>query len=55
MNVGRKKVEGKAVMGLALDDSLPQELLDEIGAVPEVDDVRAVELSLPALPATPRT
>ncbi len=55
MNVGRKKVEGKAVMGLALDDSLPQELLDEIRAVPEVDDVRAVELSLPALPATART
>ena len=24
MNVGRKKVEGKAVMGLALDDPLPR-------------------------------
>lgn len=55
MNVGRKKVEGKAVMGLALDDSLSPEVLDEIQAVPEVDDVRAVELSLPALPAAPRT
>lgn len=45
MNVGRRKVEGKAVMGLALDDQLPAELLDEIRAVPGVDGVRAVELS----------
>ncbi len=55
MNVGRKKVEGKAVMGLALDDSLSPEVLEEIQAVSEVDDVRAVELSLPELPGTART
>jgi D-3-phosphoglycerate dehydrogenase len=46
MNVGRKKVEGKAVMGLALDDPLPAAALNEIRAVRGVDSVRAVELSL---------
>jgi predicted regulator of amino acid metabolism with ACT domain len=46
MNVGRKKVEGKAVMGLALDDPLPGAALEEIRAIPGVDGVRAVELSL---------
>jgi D-3-phosphoglycerate dehydrogenase len=48
MNVGRRKVEGKAVMGLALDEVLPAPVLDEIRAVPGVDSVRAVELSLPS-------
>jgi D-3-phosphoglycerate dehydrogenase len=46
MNVGRKKVEGKAVMALALDDPLPAAVLEEIRAIPGVDGVRAVELSL---------
>jgi D-3-phosphoglycerate dehydrogenase len=46
MNVGRKKVEGKAVMGLALDDPLPAATLDEIRGVRGVDGVRAVELWL---------
>jgi D-3-phosphoglycerate dehydrogenase len=46
MNVGRKKVEGKAVMGLALDDPLPETVLDELRNIPGVDGVRAVELSL---------
>jgi D-3-phosphoglycerate dehydrogenase len=46
MNVGRKKVEGKAVMGLALDDPLPEALLGELRGIPGVDGVRAVELSL---------
>ena len=46
MNVGRKKVEGKAVMALAMDDPLPAAVLDEIRAIPGVDGVRAVELSL---------
>jgi D-3-phosphoglycerate dehydrogenase len=46
MNVGRKKVEGKAVMGLALDDPLPEEVLAELRSIPGVDGVRAVELSL---------
>ena len=46
MNVGRKKVEGRAVMALALDDPLPPAVLDEIRAIPGVDGVRAVELSL---------
>jgi D-3-phosphoglycerate dehydrogenase len=46
MNVGRKKVEGKAIMGLALDDPLPASVLEEIRRVPGVDAVRAVELSL---------
>ncbi|MCL5735948.1 MAG: phosphoglycerate dehydrogenase [Actinobacteria bacterium] len=45
MNVGRKKVEGKAIMGLALDDPLPPAALDEIRAVPGLDSVRAVELT----------
>jgi D-3-phosphoglycerate dehydrogenase len=46
MNVGRKKVEGKAVMALALDDPLPAAVLKEISAIPGVAGVRAVELSL---------
>jgi D-3-phosphoglycerate dehydrogenase len=46
MNVGRKKVEGKAVMGLALDDPVSAAALEEIRAIPGVDGVRAVELSL---------
>jgi len=46
MNVGRKKVEGKAVMGLALDDPLPDDVLVELRSIPGVDGVRAVELSL---------
>ena len=46
MNVGRKKVEGKAVMGLALDDPLPQAVLQEIQALEGIDGVRAVELPL---------
>jgi D-3-phosphoglycerate dehydrogenase / 2-oxoglutarate reductase len=46
MNVGRKKVEGKAVMGLALDDPLPDNVLVELRSIPGVDGVRAVELSL---------
>jgi D-3-phosphoglycerate dehydrogenase len=46
MNVGRKKMEGKAVMGLALDDQLPAAVLDELRNIPRVDGVRAVELSL---------
>jgi len=46
MNVGRKKVEGKAVMALALDDPLPEAVLEELRNIPGVDGVRAVELSL---------
>jgi D-3-phosphoglycerate dehydrogenase / 2-oxoglutarate reductase len=46
MNVGRKKVQGRAVMGLALDDQLPAAVLDEIRGVQGVDGVRAVQLSL---------
>jgi hypothetical protein len=39
-------VEGKAVMGLALDDPLPEDVLAELRSIPGVDGVRAVELSL---------
>ena len=39
-------VEGKAVMGLALDDPLPPAALEEIQAIEAIDGVRAVELSL---------
>jgi len=46
MNVGRKKVEGKAVMGLALDDALSEAALGELCNVRGIDGVRAVELSL---------
>ncbi len=50
MNVGRKKVEGKAVMGLALDDPLPSAILDEVRKISGVDGVRAVELPVAARP-----
>jgi D-3-phosphoglycerate dehydrogenase len=46
MNVARKEVEGKAVMALAIDDPLPAKVLEEIRAIPGVNGVRAVELSL---------
>ncbi|GAB4255736.1 MAG: phosphoglycerate dehydrogenase [Thermoleophilia bacterium] len=44
MNVGRKKVEGKAVMGVALDERLPQEVMDEIVAMDGFYEGRVVEL-----------
>ena len=44
MNVGRKKIEGKAVMGVALDDPISQDLLDEICKLPGFGEARAVEL-----------
>jgi D-3-phosphoglycerate dehydrogenase / 2-oxoglutarate reductase len=45
MNVGRKKVEGKAIMGLALDERLPADVFEEVQRVPGVDGVRQVELT----------
>ncbi|MHB0915652.1 MAG: phosphoglycerate dehydrogenase [Thermoleophilia bacterium] len=39
MNVGRKKIGGKAVMSITLDKPIPAEILDEIRAEPEFDDV----------------
>jgi D-3-phosphoglycerate dehydrogenase len=45
MNVGRKKVEGKAIMGLALDEKLPADVFEEVQRVAGVDGVRQVELS----------
>ncbi len=44
MNVGRKKVEGRAVMGVALDQPISQALLDEIATMPGFYEARAVEL-----------
>jgi hypothetical protein len=44
--VDRALREGKAVMGLALDDPLPAAVFDELRDIPGVDSVRAVELSL---------
>ena len=44
MNVGRRKAEGRAVMGVALDDRIPQAVLDEICAMPGFHEARAVEL-----------
>ena len=39
MNVGRKKIGGKAVMSITLDKPIPEAILDEIRAQPEFDDV----------------
>ncbi|RJQ44007.1 MAG: phosphoglycerate dehydrogenase [Gaiellales bacterium] len=39
MNVGRKKIGGKAVMSITLDKPIPESILDEIRAQPEFDDV----------------
>lgn len=39
MNVGRKKIEGKAVMSVTLDKPIPPEILKEIQAAPGFDDV----------------
>jgi D-3-phosphoglycerate dehydrogenase len=39
MNVGRKKIGGKAVMSITLDKPIPEDILDSIRAEPEFDDV----------------
>lgn len=39
MNVGRKKIGGKAVMSITLDKPIPNEVLDEIRRQPQFDDV----------------
>ncbi len=39
MNVGRKKIGGKAVMSVTLDKPIPEEVLEEIRSQPEFDDV----------------
>ncbi|MCL6105830.1 MAG: phosphoglycerate dehydrogenase [Actinobacteria bacterium] len=39
MNVGRKKMGGKAVMSVTLDKPIPAEVLNEIRDQPEFDDV----------------
>ncbi|MHB1464741.1 MAG: phosphoglycerate dehydrogenase [Thermoleophilia bacterium] len=39
MNVGRKKMGGKAVMSVTLDKPIPAEVLEEIRNQPEFDDV----------------
>jgi hypothetical protein len=39
MNVGRKKIGGKAVMSITLDKPIPDDILDSIRAEPEFDDV----------------
>jgi len=44
MNVGRKKVEGKAVMALALDHPISQDLLDSLCGTAGISEARAVEL-----------
>jgi D-3-phosphoglycerate dehydrogenase len=44
MNVGRKKVDGAAVMGVALDDPISQNVLDEIAGMSGFSEARAVEL-----------
>ena len=44
MNVGRKKTGGAAVMGVALDDPIPQAVLDEILGMEGFTEARAVEL-----------
>jgi D-3-phosphoglycerate dehydrogenase len=44
MNVGRRKVEGKAVMGLALDDPAPREVLEELVSKHGIQEAKAVEL-----------
>ncbi len=45
MNVGRKKIGGKAVMSVTLDKPIPQEVLDEIKAQPGFDDVTFITFS----------
>ncbi|MHB8867740.1 MAG: phosphoglycerate dehydrogenase [Thermoleophilia bacterium] len=44
MNVGRKKTDAAAVMGVALDDPIPQAVLDEISGMEGFTEARAVEL-----------
>jgi D-3-phosphoglycerate dehydrogenase len=44
MNVGRKKTGGAAVMGVALDNPIPQTVLDEILGMEGFTEARAVAL-----------
>lgn len=45
MNVGRKKIGGKAVMSVTLDKPIPEKVLDEIRSQPEFDDVTFITFS----------
>jgi len=44
MEVGRKEPRGRATMILGLDDPMPEQVLDEIRALPNVYQVKLVQL-----------
>jgi D-3-phosphoglycerate dehydrogenase len=44
MQVGRDAPRGRAMMILAVDDQVPQAVLDELSQVPGMSDLRYVEL-----------
>ena len=44
MEVGRLSFRGRAMMVLGLDDSVPQKVLDEIIALPQIHDARLVKM-----------
>ena len=44
MEVGRLSPRGKAMMVLGLDDPIPQDVLEEINRLPQINDARLVKL-----------
>lgn len=45
MAVGRQTVRGRATMVVGLDDPMPDEVLDRVRAIPNLDDARLVRLN----------
>ena len=44
MAVGRQKIGGEALMGLTVDDEIPQKVLDEITEAVEAPDIKFIDL-----------
>ncbi|MEW6552826.1 MAG: phosphoglycerate dehydrogenase [Actinomycetota bacterium] len=44
MQVGRRKIGGEAVMGINVDIPIPEEVMEEIRAIPDVNDSRFITL-----------
>jgi D-3-phosphoglycerate dehydrogenase len=42
--VGRKEEGGQAVMLLSFDKAIPTDILDRIKSLPDIDQVRSIEL-----------
>jgi len=44
MQVGRRKIGGEAVMGINVDTPIPEEIMEEIRKIPDVNDSKSIQL-----------